>query len=162
MKKIISILTVLLLSSNIFAAGDASSIRIYLNAGHGSWGPNDRPMATIPYPMLSSTGRPDTCGFYESNTNLWKILRLGQKLVANGFSKNNIVYSRVATGPYPYVAGASNEAEYNRNLSEICEEVEAGNFDMFLSVHSNAASDGSIANYPLISRLRRWFWRSGR
>ena len=39
----------------------ADDVRIYINPGHGSWGPNDRPMATIPYPMLPSTGRPDTC-----------------------------------------------------------------------------------------------------
>lgn len=144
--------TALLLTTVAIGASaqkSASQIRIYLNPGHGSWGPNDRPAATIPYPMLAETGRPDTCGFYESNTNLWKILKLGSKLVENGFKASNVVYSRVANGPYPYVAGASNQYKYNRNLSEICEEVEVGNFDMFLSVHSNAATDGAIANYAL-------------
>ena len=57
----------------------AEELRVYINPGHGSWGPNDRPMATIPYPALE-TGRPDTCGFYESNTNLWKCLELGREL----------------------------------------------------------------------------------
>ena len=31
---------------------DASKLRIYLNPGHGCFGPNDRPMPTIPYPNL--------------------------------------------------------------------------------------------------------------
>lgn len=38
---------------------------------------------------------------------------------------------------------------YNRNLSEICAEVTANNFDMFISIHSNAASEGTATNYPL-------------
>ncbi len=38
---------------------------------------------------------------------------------------------------------------YNRNLSEICEEVEANNFDMFISIHSNATGEGSTTNYAL-------------
>lgn len=128
----------------------ASQVRIYLNAGHGSWGPNDRPMATIPYPKLASTGRPDTCGFYESNTNLWKILKLGKTLEKMGVKKSNIMYSRKANGPYPYVDGAADEAKYNRSLSEISAEVEANNMDMFISIHSNAAAEASTTNYPLI------------
>lgn len=34
--------------------------RFYINPGHGSFGPNDRPMATIPFPNLPTTGMPDT------------------------------------------------------------------------------------------------------
>ena len=34
----------------------ADQLRVYINPGHGSWGPNDRPCATIPYPALE-TGR---------------------------------------------------------------------------------------------------------
>lgn len=149
MKRTLFILFAILLAATTINAKDIKSIRIYLNPGHGSWGPGDRPMATIPYPATMETGRPDTCGFYESNTNLWKTLGLAQKLVENGFTKSNIVHSRLTNGPYPYVAGAPNEEICNRNLSEICEEVEAGNFDMFLSVHSNAAGEGAIVNYPL-------------
>ena len=52
------------------AAADVKP-RIYLNPGHGGWGSNDRPMPTISHPNLPETGRPDTCGFYESNSNLW-------------------------------------------------------------------------------------------
>ena len=149
MKKTLLFIFAVLFAGMALNAKDIKSIRVYLNPGHGSWGPEDRPMATIPYPATMETGRPDTCGFYESNTNLWKTLGLAQKLVENGFSRNNIVESRITNGPYPYVSGAPNADVCNRNLSEICEEVEAGNFDMFLSVHSNAAADGAIANYPL-------------
>ena len=79
---------------------EAQQTRVYINPGHGSWGPNDRPMATIPYPMLSSTGRPDTCGFYESNTNLWKCEELAKRLQQAGYQ---IKMSRYANGPFPYV-----------------------------------------------------------
>jgi len=58
--------------------------------------------------------------------------------------------SRWYNGPYPYVKGADDEYLYNRPLSEICEEVEVGNYDMFVSHHSNAHTDGTTTNYPLI------------
>ena len=126
----------------------AEELRVYINPGHGSWGPNDRPMATIPYPALE-TGRPDTCGFYESNTNLWKCLELGRTLERMGVKHKNIRFARTLNGPYPYVKGAADEEKYNRSLSEICEEVDANNMDMFISIHSNAASEGSNTNYPV-------------
>ena len=121
--------------------------RIYLNPGHGGWGPNDRPMATISHPVLPETGRPDTCGFYESNTNLWKIEELGRILKATG--DYTVRYSRKANGPYPWVSGASNEQRYDRPLSVISAEVDSYRADYFISVHSNAAGDGALANYPL-------------
>ncbi len=145
MKKIFLTLCVALASIAMYAAG-LDGVRIYINPGHGSWGPNDRPMATIPYPALES-GRPDTCGFYESNTNLWKCLELGRKLEEAGA---DVEYSRTQNGPYPYVAGADDAELYNRSLSEISAEVEEGNFDYFISVHSNAATDGTATNYPLL------------
>ena len=37
----------------------ASATKVYINPGHGSWGPNCRPMATINY----AAG--DTLGFFE-------------------------------------------------------------------------------------------------
>ena len=145
-------------------ATDLTGKRIYVNPGHGSFGPNDRPMATIPYPNLASTGMPDTCGFYETNTNLWKCQYLRDRLVAAGAT---VVMSREANGPWPYqkvngeypdyswenYQNRSDYTMYNRNLSEICEEVEAGDFDLFISVHSNALSDGTSTNYPL------WLYR---
>ena len=142
------------------SATDLTGKRIYVNPGHGSFGPNDRPMATIPYPNLPSTGMPDTAGFYESNTNLWKCQYLGQKLAAAGAT---VVYSRTQNGPWPYekvngdyptytwtdYQNRPDYERYNRSLSEICEEVEAGNFDLFISVHSNAATEGTTTNFPI-------------
>lgn len=141
MKKICLLLIASLMGINIYA-----QVKIYLNPGHGSWGPNDRPMATIPYPLLEKTGRPDTCGFYESNTNLWKTLELGARLTADGYL---VKHSRRRNGPYPYREGATNANRYNKELSVISAETDSWGADMFLSVHSNAASEGSLVNYPL-------------
>ncbi|MBR6549613.1 MAG: Ig-like domain-containing protein [Paludibacteraceae bacterium] len=176
MKKIFMILAAALLTVSMSAA-DLTGKRIYVNPGHGSYGPNDRPMATIPYPNLPTTGMPDTLGFYESNTNLWKCMYLGEKLEAMGAT---VLYSRTQCGPWPYEmkngdypdyvwcknCGIADPAagwqvtdsydahpdyeKYNRNLSEICREVEANNIDYFISVHSNANSEGSTANFPLM------------
>ena len=149
MKKVLLLLMIAMGTVGTALAQTADEVRIYINPGHGSWGPNDRPMATIPYPMLSSTGRPDTCGFYESNTNLWKGFEMRDALIRMGVKAENITMSRTANGPYPYVAGASNAQQYNRPLTAIAAEVEEGDYDMFVSIHSNANSDGDNVNYPL-------------
>ena len=150
MKKILLLAVAAIMAAGTMQAKTADEIRIYLNPGHGSWGPNDRPMATIPYPALPETGRPDTNGFYESNTNLWKSIQTRASLIKMGVKPENITMSRWFNGPYPYVAGAPDAEIYNRPLSEICEEVEVGNYDMFLSHHSNALTDGTSTNYPLM------------
>lgn len=146
------------------------TFRIYINPGHGSWGPNNRPCQTIGRAPYSSAD-PDTTGFYESNTNMHKCFSLLDELVKAGVpfdrTKNqnnpnparngaaldlsqNIVMSHVMVGPYPYTGKNDDEANaYNRRLSEISEEVERNNFDVFISIHSNAAAEGSPANYPL-------------
>ena len=150
MKKILLLAVAAIMAAGIMQAKTADELRIYLNPGHGSWGPNDRPMATIPYPMLAETGRPDTNGFYESNTNLWKSIETYHALIKMGVKAENITLSRWFNGPFPYVQGAPDAEIYNRPLSEICEEVEVGNYDMFLSHHSNALTDGTATNYPLM------------
>ena len=146
-------------------------VRIYINPGHGSWGPNNRHMATIGHSPISSEN-PDTTDFYESNTNLQKGLALLYRLHDYGVpfdvTKNqtndnpnrigaaldlsqNIVMSHVKVGPYPYetVNGVSPDSgnDFNRTLSTIAAEVEANDFDMFISIHSNAATDGNTVNY---------------
>ena len=175
MKKIFMILAAALLTVSMSAA-DLTGKRIYVNPGHGSFGPNDRPRATLQYPNLPTTGMPDTCGFYESNTNLWKCLYLGEKLEAAGAT---VLYSRTECGPWPYEmkngdypdykyiknGTIQNPAlgwqfsdgyqahpdyeKYNRDLVEISAEVEANNIDYFISVHSNANSEGDNVNYPI-------------
>ncbi len=147
MKKTYIFLVLSLMAAMVQASAvTASTVKIYLNPGHGSWGPNDRPMATIPYPNLSSTGRPDTCGFYESNTNMWKVYGLYDELIKMGVNPSNIMLSRWLSGPYPY---NGEDGTYNKPLSAICAEVNTFGADMFLSVHSNALTDGTTTNYPL-------------
>ena len=157
MKKTLLIMAACVVSIAMFAA-DLTGKRIYVNPGHGSWGPNDRPNATIPYPNLPTTGMPDTLGFYESNTNLWKCLELRDKLEAAGAY---VIMSRTQSGPWPYemVNGdypdytwAAYQAlpdydKYNRGLLDIADEAEANNMDYFISVHSNAATEGNTVNY---------------
>ena len=62
--------------------------------------------------------------------------------------RNNIVMSHVKLGPYP--VGSGDAHAYNRDLYEIACEVERNNFDFFISVHSNAHTDGSNTNYPAL------------
>ena len=147
----IKYLLVFIVIQVVVSAISAANIRVYINPGHGSWGPNCRPQATIPYPALSS-GRPDTLGFYESNTNLWKALALEEKLLAAGGF--DVKLSRRANGPYPY-AGYEDKT-YNKALTTVCAEAEAYNADYYISIHSNAGPIGNangtsnFANYPVI------------
>ena len=156
MKKTLLIMAACVVSIAMFAA-DLTGKRIYINPGHGSWGPNDRPMATISYPNLAH-GMPDTCGFYESNTNLWKCLELRDKLEAAGAY---VLMSRTQSGPWPYekvngeypdytweaYQALPDYEKYNRGLLDIADEAEANNMDYFISVHSNAATEGNTVNY---------------
>ena len=157
MKKTLLIMAACVVSIAMFAA-DLTGKRIYVNPGHGSWGPNDRPNATIPYPNLPTTGMPDTLGFYESNTNLWKCLELRDKLEAAGAY---VLMSRTQSGPWPYemvdgdypdytyeaYKSLPDYEKYNRGLLDIADEAEANNMDYFISVHSNAATEGNTVNY---------------
>ena len=157
MKKTLLLMAACVVSIAMFAA-DLTGKRIYINPGHGSWGPNDRPNATIPYPNLPTTGMPDTLGFYESNTNLWKCLELRDKLEAAGAY---VIMSRTQSGPWPYemvngdypdytydaYKALPDYEKYNRGLLDIANEAEANNMDYFISVHSNAATEGNTVNY---------------
>ena len=171
MKKILFIMVVLMVAFGASAAKTTSPVRIYINPGHGSWGGEDRHMGTVTHGAANYT---DTAGFYESNTNLEKGFGMLEKLIDYGVpfdrTKNqnnsnparqgaaldlsqNIVMSHVKAGPYPTIAmgGDANLANaYNRNLSEVAAEVEMNNFDVFMSIHSNANNEGDIINYPLI------------
>ena len=123
----------------------ATAQRVYINPGHGDWGPNSRPMATVPFPNLhATTGGPDTLGFYESNTNLWKAFALNEKLQGAGYTT---MMSRTENGPYPYVYG---DESIDKPLLDICAEVNLFEADYFISIHSNANVDGDNVNYPLI------------
>ena len=138
MKRIL--LAVFILSVALFS----SAQRVYINPGHGDWGPDSRPMATVPFPNLhATTGEPDTLGFYESNTNLWKAFALQEKLVGAGY---DVMMSRTQNGPYPYVKG---DETIDKKLTDICAEVNYYGADYFISIHSNASVDGDNVNFPL-------------
>ena len=130
-----------------------------MNPGHGSYGANDRPLPTVGHPytgQLNPEGTTwidtDTLGFYEGRGTLPRAFGIGNYLKSIGVKSENIVYSRLANGPWPYTTPNSEYdpgAIYNKNLADICEEVEEGNFDMFISSHSNASTDGTSTNYPM-------------
>lgn len=130
-------------------------VRIYINPGHGAFCGNCRPMSTIKHGNnTSSVVSSDTSSFFESNTNLEKGFGLMEKLIEYGVpfdrTKNQtnsdpeflgaardlsqqIVMSRVKSG-------GVHEGIYDRPLTDIAEEAEANNFDMFISIHSNATT----------------------
>ena len=115
----------------------ATAQRVYINPGHGDWGPDSRPMATVNYAAYG------TLGFYESNTNLWKAFALQEKLKAAGY---NVMMSRTENGPYPYVYG---DETIDKPLLDIGAEANLFGADYFISIHSNANVDGDLVNYPL-------------
>jgi predicted lipoprotein with Yx(FWY)xxD motif len=141
---LLSILTI----SNALAENVLNQARIYINPGHGGWGSNDRPLATINYAIL------DTLGFFETKSNLMKGLALRDELVKAG--AGYVRMSRNRNGIAPSSQSNLNQFEvYEGNgqivtLSVVCADVETNNMDYFLSIHSNAATEGSTTNYPLL------------
>ena len=168
-KSFLLLFCMLLLATNAMSAADLTGKKIYVNPGHGHWGPNARPQSTITYPNLHILGMPDTCGFYESNTNLWKCLYLGKKLQQYGAT---VTYSHTDLGSwYPKIDGDYPDYdketymetdEYKSRDSgaarkAIAQAAEEGNYDCFISVHSNAPREKpqgtlieeALSNYPL-------------
>ena len=176
MKK--TILAAMALTMGVAASAvNADEMRVYINPGHGSWTPNDRPCTLVGHGAYSRTNT-DTLSFFESNTNLRKGFGVLEKLREYGLKYdetknqtgerwqigaardlgNNIVMSHVKCGPYHDDNGTANQLGdatpadleyYNRSLSEIAAEVNFNNFDVFISIHSNAATEGTNTNYPL-------------
>ena len=175
LRKIFAAAAMSLLVGASAMAQSPQDVRIYINPGHGSWSANCRPMGTVKHGANNaySDVNNDTTNFFESNTNLYKCFGVLEKLIEYGVpfdrTKNqtnsnphrvgaaldltqNIVMSRVKTGGYPAYTDYANHTEnpdndyYDRGLSVISAEVESNNFDMMISVHSNAAS-GIETNY---------------
>ncbi len=110
--------------------------KIYIDPGHGTYTTGDRPMATIPYPLLSNNCPEPYVGFYESNTNLWKAQKLKAKLEAAGATV--------------FLSRGDNESPA---LSTRAAEAESNGCDFFISIHSNATGlgvSGTGRNYPLL------------
>lgn len=169
MKKLL-ILSALAVSAMAMTAKTTDDIRVYINPGHGSWTGNDRPRQIIGYPEYSSTNT-DTTGFFESNTNLQKGFGVLETLIKMGVPfdrtlnqtgerweigaakdlSQQLVMSRVKNGPYEAqnVTSSKNYMLYNRSLLEIATEVETNDFDIFISIHSNATENDGTTNYHL-------------
>ncbi|MBD5192302.1 MAG: carboxypeptidase regulatory-like domain-containing protein [Bacteroidales bacterium] len=176
MKKIL-LLSALAVAGLTAGAKTADELRVYINPGHGSWTANDRPNAIVGHAAYSRTNT-DTTNFFETNTNLRKGFGVLERLRQYGLKfdptknqegerwqigaardmENNIVMSHVKCGPYHEDNGTVSQLGdaapkdiyyYNRDLTEIDKEVDANNFDMFISIHSNAATEGTTTNYPL-------------
>lgn len=52
----ISFVAALFICTNILADNTLNQARVYINPGHGGWGANDRPLATINYAILDTLG----------------------------------------------------------------------------------------------------------
>ena len=152
-----------------------SELKFYINAGHGGWGHGDRPMPTVPFPSRQITIQdyshgyntpepsptaktvylPDTCGFFESNTNLWKCEGLKETLVKMGANPNNIRMSRDENGPYPQTSYTQYDNEISKYTPIIAGEAEEMAPDLFISIHSDAgvtrygASSAYLDNHVL-------------
>ena len=113
----------------LFMALTASAVKIYIDPGHGGWNADSRNLLTIGHPTYN-----DTCGFWESNTNLWKSWYFEKKLKDVGYtvkkSRNSCFYGS------------------NRELHVIAQESQSFGSDYFVSVHSNAHDLGKTTNYP--------------
>ncbi|MEG1538396.1 MAG: N-acetylmuramoyl-L-alanine amidase, partial [Muribaculaceae bacterium] len=131
------------------ATTNLKDARIYINPGHGGWTANDRPMATINHVQM------DTTGFFETNTNLRKGLDTYHNLKDAG-----VAFIKLSRNSNGWVSSDDSHPTDNDKvtdetvqiikLSAISADVEANNIDYFLSIHSNAATEGNSTNYPLI------------
>lgn len=145
----IIILFAFLAIGSIQAQNVLDQARIYINPGHGGWGANDRPLATINYAIM------DTLGFFETNTNLWKGLKMRDELEKAGAGyvrmsrTRNGIKQGSATNPngIPEIDEMPGQLA---TLSVIAADVEENNMDYFLSIHSNAATEGAITNFPIL------------
>ena len=149
MKKIIFFLFALCMGAVVVNATDLKGVKIYINPGHGGYDPNDRSVATIPFPVeWLKTGE----GFWESKSNLIKGLYLRDLLLA---SNATVMISRTentsgAQDVEYYPPGTDLSKGGDRNLQTIAAESNAFQPDGFLSIHSNAmGSRNGSTNYLL-------------
>mgnify|MGYP002624416568 CR=1 FL=1 len=132
-----------------------SELKFYINAGHGGWGREDRPEPTKPFPSRqititdytnnssgtsATTYLPDTCGFFESNTDLWKCEALKETLIKMGADPSNIRMSRDVNGPFPQTTYSRYDDYISKWPKNIAGEAEEMAPDLFISIHSDAGN----------------------
>lgn len=114
----------------------ASAVNVYINPGHGLWDGNGRNLAVVGHALG------DTLGFWESNTNLWKTYYLRDALESAGITCR---LSHTQVGP----AGYDGVAPYGgKELDVIAEESNTCGATYFISIHSNATTEGSTSDWP--------------
>ena len=115
-------------------AADPSTIRIYINPGHGGWDSDDRLMYLYPIFVNQVVQEPYTReqSFWESQSNLDKGMRLDTMLRELGFQTK---MSRI-----------TNTTADDKDLYDIVVEANTYNANFMLSIHSNA---GNPSNYIL-------------
>lgn len=113
-----------------------SAVDVYINPGHGLWDGNGRNLAVVGHALG------DTLGFWESNTNLWKAYYLRDALEAVGLTCR---MSHTQVGPKGY----DGIAPYGgKEVDVIAEESSKSGATYFISIHSNATSEGSTSDWP--------------
>ena len=115
-------------------AADPSTIRIYINPGHGGWDSDDRLMYLYPIFVNQVVQEPYTReqSFWESQSNLDKGMRLDTMLRELGFQTK---MSRI-----------TNTTADDKDLYDIVVEANTYKANFMLSIHSNA---GNPSNYIL-------------
>lgn len=150
---LLAYLSVLLLATSItvtHAENSWDDAIIFINPGHNGWTiANDRNLATINHEAAEEE---DTCGFFETNTNLHKAFAIRDDLVAAGKTFRKDVYmSRTINGITAGKAYIDDDGQLQlaptRVIAGYADYYEA---DYFISIHSNAtSSDGTTTNYLL-------------
>lgn len=131
MKKILLLSAMLLSAAAIFAT-NPSSLKVYINPGHGGYDSDDR-VITV-YPFTSG----DTMTFAESKSNLFKGLALRQ-ILWDSWPGITVKMSRV-----------QNRTEDDLPLESIGRAATNWGADIFFSIHSNATGTTSRVNFPLM------------
>lgn len=109
------------------ANADFKDFKIYINPGHGGHDSDDRNITVYPFKQG------DPKGFWESNSNLDKGLKLREMLEKLGFQT--------------MMSRTTNTTADDRSLSAIVREANEYDADFMLSIHSNA---GGPSNYVLM------------
>jgi|GEM_PF-104662 len=127
----IAVLFGMLFTLNLTAQNLLEGKRIFLDPGHDGFGSNDRNIATINFPIETTSGLGNG-GFYESKMNVWRGLETRRLLEEQGA----IVGMSRTTTPQAVSLAARRDAAV------------AHNSDAYISIHSNAAN--GVANHPLV------------
>ena len=122
----------MLFTLNLTAQGLMEGVRVFLDPGHDGFGPNDRNVATINFPLETSTGLGND-GFYESKMNVWRGLESRRILESQGA----IVGLTRTTTPTAFLSTTA-----RRDMANTF------NADIYHSIHSDAFN--GVVNRPLV------------